>query len=175
MKKYFIFLFCLLTSFYFSQVQKEVENGIFVNFPNSPKYKNVQNASTLSSKTENSLMMVIVQRNFIPDYPNYIIAQKKWSENERKKVADTFLDNAVRGKLEYTGNKGNVSETKIGKYYGRKISYSAINPSTGERAERYSLILLVRDKLLNFECWQLNTNSNFTTEKNNFLNSIKIK
>ena len=91
MKKYFLLFFCLSTFFCFSQIQKEVENGIFVSFPNSPTYKTIQNASTFSSKTENSLMIVIVQRNFIPDYPNYIIAEKKWSENSRKKVADSFL------------------------------------------------------------------------------------
>lgn len=176
MKQIFTITFFLVNScFCFSQIQKEVDNGIFVNFPNSPTYKTVQNASTFSSKTENSLTMVIVQRNFIPDYSNYLIAQKKWTETERKKITDSFLDNAVKGKLDYTGNTGNVSEIKIGNFYGRKLSYSAINPTNGERGERYSIILLVRDKLINFECWQLNANSKFTTEKNNFLNSIKTK
>ena len=175
MKKYLLILFSLSTFFCFSQIQKEVENGIFVSFPNSPTYKTVQNSSTFSSKTESSLMMVLIQRNIIPDYPNYVLAQKKWTENERKKIANSFLDNAVKGKLDYTGNTGNVSEIKIGNFYGRKLSYSAINPTNGERGERYSIILLVRDKLINFECWQLNANSNFITEKNNFLNSIKIK
>lgn len=175
MKKHFALFLCLFTFLCFSQIQKEVENGIFVSFPNSPTYKAVQNASTFSSKTENSLMMVIIQRNIIPDYSNYALAQKKWTIAERKKVADSFLDNAVKGKLDYTGNTGNVSEIKIGKYYGRKLSYSAINPTNGERGERYSIILLVRDKLINFECWQLNANSKFITEKNNFLNSIKTK
>ena len=175
MKKYLLILFSLSTFFCFSQIQKEVENGIFVSFPNSPTYKTVQNSSTFSSKTESSLMMVLIQRNIIPDYPNYVLAQKKWTENERKKIANSFLDNAVKGKLDYTGNTGNVSEIKIGNFYGRKLSYSAINPTNGERGERYSIILLVRDKLINFECWQLNANSKFTTEKNNFLNSIKVK
>ena len=175
MKKYLLILLSLSTFFCFSQIQKEVENGIFVSFPNSPTYKTVQNSSTFSSKTESSLMMVLIQRNIIPDYPNYVLAQKKWTENERKKIANSFLDNAVKGKLDYTGNTGNVSEIKIGNFYGRKLSYSAINPTNGERGERYSIILLVRDKLINFECWQLNANSKFTTEKNNFLNSIKVK
>ena len=175
MKKYLLILFSLSTFFCFSQIQKEVDNGIFVSFPNSPTYKTVQNSSTFSSKTESSLMMVLIQRNIIPDYPNYVLAQKKWTENERKKIANSFLDNAVKGKLDYTGNTGNVSEIKIGNFYGRKLSYSAINPTNGERGERYSIILLVRDKLINFECWQLNANSKFTTEKNNFLNSIKVK
>lgn len=175
MKKYLLILFSLSTFFCFSQIQKEVENGIFVSFPNSPTYKTVQNSSTFSSKTESSLMMVLIQRNIIPDYPNYVLAQKKWTENERKKIANSFLDNAVKGKLDYTGNTGNVSEIKIGNFYGRKLSYSAINRTNGERGERYSIILLVRDKLINFECWQLNANSKFTTEKNNFLNSIKVK
>ena len=175
MKKYLLILFSLSTFFCFSQIQKEVENGIFVSFLNSPTYKTVQNSSTFSSKTESNIMMVLIQRNIIPDYPNYVLAQKKWTENERKKIANSFLDNAVKGKLDYTGNTGNVSEIKIGNFYGRKLSYSAINPTNGERGERYSIILLVRDKLINFECWQLNANSKFTTEKNNFLNSIKTK
>ena len=121
MKKYLLILFSLSTFFCFSQIQKEVENGIFVSFPNSPTYKTVQNASTFSSKTENSLLMVLIQRNVIPDYPNYVLAQKKWTATERKKVADSFLDNAVKGKLDYTGNTGNVSEIKIGNLYGRKL------------------------------------------------------
>ena len=175
MKKYLLILFSLSTFFCFSQIQKEVENGIFVSFPNSPTYKTVQNSSTFSSKTESSLMMVLIQRNIIPDYPNYLLALKKWTENERKKIANSFLDNAVKGKLDYTGNTGNVSEIKLGNFFGRKLSYSAINPTNGERSERYSIILLVRDKLLNFECWELNKNSNFVNEKNNFLNSIKTK
>lgn len=175
MKRYFLLIFCISSFLCFSQVQKEVDNGIFVSFPNSPTYKAVQNATTFSSKTENSIMMVIVQRNFVPDYPNFLIAQKKWTAIERKKIADTFLDNVVKGKLDYTGNTANVSEIKLGNFFGRKLSYSAINPTNGERSERYSIILLVRDKILNFECWELNKNSNFVNEKNNFLNSIKTK
>ena len=131
MKKYFTLLLCFLTLLCFAQIQKEIENGIFVSFPSNPTYKAVQNASTFISKTENSLLMVIIQRNIIPDYPNYLIAQKKWTATERKKVADNFLDNAVKGKLDYTGNTGNVSEIKKGNFYGRKLSYSAINPANG--------------------------------------------
>lgn len=174
MKKYFLFFF-LSNFFCFSQVQKEIENGIFINFPNTPTYKTVQNASTYISKTDNCFFMVIVQRDILPDYPNYLLAQKKWTETERKQVIDSFLDNAVKGKLDYTGNSGEVSEIKIGKFYGRKLSYSAMNPASGERGERFSIILLVRDKLLNFECWYLNNSSNSETEKNNFLNSIIVK
>lgn len=173
--KFFLFLFCLSTLFCFSQVQKEVENGIFVSFPDSPTYKTVQNASTYTSKTDNCFFMVIVQRNMIPDYPNYLLAQKKWTATERKKVIDSFLDSAVKGKLDYTGNSGEVSEIKIGNFYGRKLSYSATNPASGERGERFSIILLIRDKLLSFECWYLKNNSNSKTEKNNFLNSITTK
>lgn len=175
MKKYFVLFLCFINFLCFSQVEKEVENGIFVKFPNNPAYKSVQNASTFSTKTENSLLMVIIQRNFIPNYPQYLIAQKKWSEIERKKIINSFLDNAAKGKLDYTGNSGEISEIKIGKYYGRKLSYSAINPATGERAKRFSIIILVRDKLINFESWELKENSNFIEEKNNFLNSITVK
>ncbi len=172
MKKIYILFVISISCFYYSQIKKEVENGIFINFPKNPIYKNVQNASTYSLKTENSLLMVIIQREFIPDYPNFLIAEKKWSEDQRKKIINSFLDNAVKGKLNYTGNIGTVSEIKMGKYYGRKLSYSAINPASGERSERFSILLLVRDRMINFECWQMRSNKNFTIEKNEFLNSI---
>ena len=55
MKKIFLLLFCSSTFLCLGQIQKEVENGISVSFPNSPTYKTVQNASTFSSKTESSL------------------------------------------------------------------------------------------------------------------------
>lgn len=156
----------------FSQVEKEVDNGIFVTFPTTPEYSINQNNSTYVAKTSNCFFMVLLQRNIIPNYNQYVLARKNWTKAEIKKVESSFLDNAVKGKLDYTGNTGIVSEIIIGKYRGRKIEYSAINPATGERGKRFSIMLLVRDKLINFDCWLLNNTSNSTEQKDEFFRSI---
>ncbi len=85
------------------------------------------------------------------------------------------MDNAVKGKLDYSGNKGAISAIKIGKYSGRKIDYSAINPATGERGKRYTKLFLVRDKAISFEVLFLNDNQTATKEKDQFLNSIQAQ
>ena len=119
--------------------------------------------------------MTIVQRNIIPNYAQYVQAKKKWSNAEIKKVENSFLDNAVKGKLDYTGNKGTISEISIGSFNGRKIEYNAINPATGERGKRFSISLLVRDRLVSFECWYLKETESAKSEKEKFLNSIKCE
>jgi hypothetical protein len=174
MKQILTFLFLSFSHIFFSQIQKEVDNGIFVTFPSTPVYSTTQNISTFSAKTTNSFFMVIIQRNAVPDYANYHKAEKTWTESERKKVADAGLDSFVKEKLAYTGNTGNVSEVKYGKFYGRKLSYSAVNPATGERGDRYSIVLLVRDKVISFECWYLLNNNSAKTEKDQFFDSIKV-
>jgi len=172
MKHFLTILLAIISFSVYSQTQKEVENRIFVTFPTTPEYKTSSQATTYIAKTENCLFMTIVQRNIIPNYAQYIQAKKKWTNAEIKKVENSFLDNAVKGKLDYTGNKGTVSEISIGSFNGRKLEYSAINPATGERGKRFTILLLVRDKLVNFECWYLQDNDTSRIEKDNFQNSI---
>lgn len=172
--KLILFLIILSTSLIFGQTKKEVENGLFVVFPATPEYQVNLEATSYAAKTKNCLFAVIVLRNKIPNYFQYVQAKKNWTESEIKKVEDSFLDNAVNGKLDYTGNKGTVSEIRIGEYCGRRIEYSAINPATGERGKRYSIMLLVRDKAVSFECWYLIDNEISKAEKDNFLNSITV-
>lgn len=173
MKHFLSVLLAIISFSVYSQTQKEVENGIFVTFPNTPEYKATTQATTYIVKTENCLFMTIVQRNIIPNYAQYVQAKKKWTTAEIKKVEDAFLDNSVKGKLDYTGNKGTVSEIKIGEFSGRKIEYSAVNPATGERGKRFTIMFLVRDRVVSFECWYLKENENAKKEKDKFLNSIK--
>ena len=156
------------------QVIKEVDNGIFVAFPYTPEYAVNSNVTSFTSLTENCLFIVMVQRT-IPDYDKYVLAKKNWTSAELKTIEDSFLDGAVKGKLEYTGNKGKVKEISKGPYSGREISYSAINPASGERGKRFATIILVRDRLLNFESFYLVDNKIAELEKNNFFNSIKVK
>jgi hypothetical protein len=167
----FTFLF-LGISVFGQKTKKEVDNGIFVVFPDTPEYNATKEASTYITTTENCIFLVTIQRNVIPNYVEFAKAEKTWTETQKKQIRDTLLDNVVKGKLAYTGNKGQVSEIKIGNYYGRKLAYSAINPATGERGKRFSVILSVRDKILNFDCWFLQDNDDAVSEKNSFINSI---
>ena len=158
-----------------AQSKKEIDNGLFVTFPSEPEYKTTNSASTFVTKTENCLFMVLIQRNVIPKYAEYVKAKQKWSASEIAKVENSFLDNAVKGKLDYTGNSGKVNSIKVGKFSGREISYSAINPASGERGMRYTKLFLVRDKLISFEVWYLNDTENAKQERDNFLNSIRTQ
>lgn len=175
MKQIFTAIFASLFIAAFSQTQKEVEDGIFVTFPTAVEYKANTQATTYIGKTKNCLFMSVVMRNAIPNYAQFVQAKKKWTKAEIKKVEDSFLDGAVKGTFDYTGNKGRVTEIKIGKFSGRKVEYSAINPATGERAKVFTIMLLVRDRVVDFECWYLKDNASSRIEKDNFLNSIKIK
>lgn len=175
MKQIFTIFFALICLSTFSQTQKEVENGIFVTFPTTVEYQANTQITTYTGKTENCLFMSMVLRNQIPNYAQYVKAKKKWTNTEIITVEDSFLDNAVKGKLDYTGNKGVVKKIKIGKFSGREVEYSAINPATGERGKRFTIILLIRDRFVNFECWYLKNNEISKIEKDNFLNSIKTE
>lgn len=132
-----------------AQSKKEVDNGIFITFPSDPEYKTTNSASTFVAKTDNCFFMVLIQRNAIPNYAEYVITKQKWTVTEIQKVENSFLDNAVKGKLDYTGNTG--TSIKVGKFNGRQISYSAINPASGERGKRFTRLFLVRDKAISFE------------------------
>jgi hypothetical protein len=170
-----IILMTLSTMIVLGQTTKEIDNGLFVTFPTTPEYQANTQATSYVAKSTNCFFMTMVLRNQIPNYDQYVLAKKKWTQSEIKKVEDSFLDNAVKGKLDYTGNKGTITEIKIGGFSGRKIEYSAVNPANGERGKRFTIMLLVRDKFVNFECWYLKDNTTATSEKNDFLNSIKTK
>jgi len=162
----------LVTSTYGQEIRKEVENGIFVTFPNVTEYKVTTEASAYSSKTENCFYMVLIQRNAIPNYSEFTKAEKNWTEAQKKQVRDKLLDSAVKGHLDYVGKTGKVTEIKKGNFYGRKVEYSAVNPATGVKGKRYLVMLSVRDKMISFECMLLKDNNNAILEKDKFINSI---
>ena len=174
--KLILFLLTLTTSLIFGQTEKEIENGIFVTFPTNPQYQANADATSYIATTDNCIFMGMVLRSQIPNYPQYVQARKKWTTSEIKMVEDSFLDNAVKGKLDYIGKQNSSSsEIKIGDFRGRKMEYSAINPVTGERGKRFSIMLLVRDKVVSFECWYLIDNESSRIEKDSFLKSISLK
>ena len=74
-----------------------------------------------------------------------------------------------------SGNTAQISSIKKGALYGRKISYSAVNPATGEVTQRSSVVLFVRAKVVSIECITMNNTSKAIAEMNSFLNSITVK
>lgn len=158
-----------------AQTKKEIDNGIFVTFPVDPSYTTTTTVSNFVAKTASCLVMVIILRNVIPNYAEYVKARQNWTDAEIDKVESAFLDNAVKGKLNYTGNKGTVSIIKLGKYNGRKIEYSAINPATGERGKRYTKLFFVRNAAISFDVVFLKDNQTAIREKDKFLNSIQAQ
>ena len=157
----------------FSQVRKEVENGIWVTFPKNPQYSVAQGARKYIVQTDNAVCMV--QSVDLPQRTQYLAAERNFSEAEKKEVADSFLNNYTQGVMASSGNTAQISPIKKGDLYGRKISYSAVNPATGEVTQRSSVVLFVRAKVVSVECITMNDSPKSTTEMKNFLNSITVK
>ncbi len=174
LKKYFkIFILFLLIPFnlHAQWVEKEVDNNLFVKFPSSPTYEYDDELSRYSAQTENCWFAVVITDKL----PKEIYAQiLLLTENEQKHYINTILDGAVQGELYVSDNVPvNVKSFKIGKYYGREYSYSAINPKTGNKGLRYVKIISKETKIIIFYCVFLQNSQESLNEKNTFLNSLK--
>ena len=117
----------------------------------------------------------MVQSIDLPQRSQYLVAERNFSEAEKKEVADSFLNNYTQGVIASSGNTAQISPIKKGTHYGRKISYSAINPATGEITQRSSVVLFVRAKVVSIECIAIDNKEQSITEMNLFLNSITAK
>jgi hypothetical protein len=157
----------------FSQVRKEVENGIWVTFPKNPQYSMAQGARQYFAQTDNAVCMV--KSIDLPQRSQYLVAERNFSEAEKKEVADSFLNNYTQGVMASSGNTAQVNSIKKRTHYGRKISYSAINPITGEVTKCCSVVLFVRAKVVSIECITIDNREQAITEMNLFLNSITAK
>jgi len=172
--KNILLIITLFTSFsLFSQVRKEVENGIWVTFPKNPQYSVAQGARQYIAQTDNAVCMV--QSIDLPQRSQYLVAERNFSETQKKEVADSFLNNYTQEVMASSGNTAQVSPIKKGTHYGRKISYSAVNPATGEITQRSSIVLFVRAKVVSIECIAIDNREQAITEMNLFLNSITAK
>lgn len=174
MKKSVFVLLLFLSTFKFCEAQttwinKEVGIGLYVQFPTEPTYKTQDKSGIYTSKTTNCIFMVVVTYDAIPRYADFL----KLSSKNQNQIIDVYLDGVIKGKLRYTNNPESPGRTiKIGKYDGREISYSAINPITGEIGKRFSKILLINNKIYSFECWYLTDLYSSENEKDLFFNSI---
>lgn len=159
-------------------VKKDIGNGLSVSFPTAPSYTPNQIASTYQAQSSNAVFMAMIMRNVIPqNYDQFVLAESRWSEAERKNVTYSFLDNYVNGRISSGGKHLTSSNIKIGRFYGKKFEYSAVNPITGEMGKRFviTLSLLKYNKIISFECWYLNNSNASKSEKDGFFNSIKIE
>lgn len=169
-----LFIITLFTSIsLFSQVRKEVENGIWVTFPKNPQYSMAQGARQYIAQTDNAVCMV--QSIDLPQRSQYLVAERNFSETEKKEVADSFLNNYTQRVMVSSGNTARISPIKKEAHHGRRISYSAINPATGEITQRSSIVLFVHAKVVSIECITINNSSQAIAEMNLFLNSITTK
>lgn len=173
MKNKLSVVFFLFSMGLFAQVRKEVENGIFVTFPNKPEYTTVEGYRSYISKTENVIFMVQIVD--LPQRAEYMIAERKFSEADKKTIADSFLNNFVKGAMASIGNKVQVQEIKKGKFYGRKMEYRAVNPATGDVSGRAKLALFIRGRIIAFECVLMNDSPRAVAEKDSFINSVNVK
>jgi len=168
----FIFSFLLTTSL-FSQVKKEVENGVWVTFPNTLIYQTEQGARQYITQTDNAIFMAIIAD--VPRRVEYLMAEKNFSEAEKKEVAESFLNHFIQGALADSESEPEIQSIKKGKFYGKKYSFSAINPINGEVTNRGNVILFVRGRAVSFQCILTNNSQRAHSEKNTFLNSISVK
>lgn len=172
--KNILLIITLFTSFsLFSQVRKEVENGIWVTFPKNPQYSVAQGARQYIAQTDNVVYMV--QSIDLPQRSQYLVAERNFSEAQKKEVADSFLNNYSQGVMASSGKTAQISSIKKGAHYGRKISYSAVNPDIGEITQRSSIVLFVRAKVVSIECIAIDNREQAIAEMNLFLNSITAK
>lgn len=163
----------LLSTSLFSQVKKEVDNGVWVTFPNTPIYQTEQGARQYITQTDNAIFMAIIAD--VPRRAEYLIAEKNFSEAEKKEVAESFLNHFIQGALADSESEPEIQSIKKDKFYGKKYSFSAINPMNGEVTDRGNIILFVRGKAISFQCVLMNNSSKAHLEKNSFLNSISVK
>ena len=173
MKTITIILSFLLTTSLFSQVKKEVENGVCVTFPNTPIYQTEQGARQYITQTDNAIFMAIIAD--VPRRAEYLMAEKNFSEAEKKEVAESFLNHFIQEALADSESEPEIQSIKKGKFYGKKYSFSAINPMNGEVTNRGNVILFVRGRAVSFQCILTNNSQRAHSEKNTFLNSISVK
>lgn len=166
-----ILLTTIITSAYGQRwVQKEIGNKVYVNFPTSPVYDFLNNSGIYKSSQEGCLFIAIVQHNVIPNYSEFV----KLSAENQKEIVENFLDNAIKGMLIQSANEGTpFNKIKIGKYSGREVTYSAMNPKTGNRAVKYVHLFYALNVVYAFQSFAVEDGSNCTEKKNTFFNSIK--
>jgi hypothetical protein len=91
-------------------------------------------------------------------------------------VINKFLDAVIEGKLSVVDKpSNNVKSIMLNKYLGREVSYSAINPTTGEKGLRFSRVYFILNKVYSFYCFFNNSSQDCYKEKDIYFKSIEYK
>ena len=126
-----------------SWIDKEVGSNIFVKFPTLPVYKLQEKSAFYTSKTENCLFMVMIQFSVVPYFSEFV----KLPLTQRVMIINHLLDNYIKGRNLMANKELATKEIKLGSFIGREITYSAVNPATGEVGQRFSKTFVVNDKI----------------------------
>lgn len=87
-----------------SWIRKDIGNGLSVSFPATPAYTPGEIASTYTAQNSNAVFMAMIVRNVIPqNYDQFVLAESRWSEAEKKNVTYSYLDNYVNGRISSGG------------------------------------------------------------------------
>lgn len=110
MKTITIIFSLLLTTSLFSQVKKEVDNGVWVTFPDTPVYNVAQGMRQYATAREEVLFLVQITE--IPNRVEYLTMERNLSESEKKQLSDRLLNGFVQGVMANSGNEAQVQPIK---------------------------------------------------------------
>lgn len=175
MKQIILLMITFFVNFSYSQIKKEVDNGVFITFPSSPEFKLGDNFRSYSTANNNAVFMVLVAGPS-PDYTQYLKNVHKLSFDEKEQIKESTLDSFIRGFLGQTVSKGKIDNILVGNYSGKKVKYSAIHPTLGERTNREMLVLYIKGKIicLNVFYNEISPSQISKNQVDNFFNSITI-
>ncbi len=174
MRSVFILLFISTYSQLFGQTRKEVDDNVFVEFPNSPKYSLQNGHGTYVTAEGDCSFFATVIRNAVPMYDRFVVESRNWPTGEKEKILGQFLDKAVESRTVNSNLKKSVEIKLVSGFPARDFSTTKINPTTGEKGFRHTLMILVNDTMISFEVWSANEDVSCNQEKLKFFNSIDI-
>ena len=83
MKNILLIITLFISLSLFSQVRKEVENGIWETFPKNPQYSVAQGSRQYIVQTDNAVYMV--QSIDLPQRSQYLVAERNISETQKNR------------------------------------------------------------------------------------------
>lgn len=148
-----------------------IGDDISILLPHKPTHKVNDNSEMFIAKTDNNVLMTLIQANAVPVNQQF----ENFNETKREELISIFLANAIKGAVKDNPLIVSPETIYLKNYQGRQFSYRAVNPVTGKVGERYVKMFVVRNNLYTIMSWCLNTSNDAVNERNKFMNSITIK
>lgn len=171
MKRIFItiiFLFIGLCTY--GQTHRNIE-GVSVTFPNTPEYFS-EPFPMYMVNTENVIVQVhIYSMSGISEFQKI---KKTGSKTDLENAENVFLKNIIDG-MTASGNLRikKSQDIKIKNYRGKDIEATQYLSQLDKTFKAYIRFLIVKEKVVLFNCQLINDTQQAYNEKNKFLNSIK--